>query len=90
MITVKPAPGKVIRDPLTHQFVDPEKGLRVDPNDTYWRRRLRDGDVVKADESGGSTTPSKQTTATKATARSASGASGAAAPDASATTGSGA
>jgi hypothetical protein len=46
MITVKPAQGKMIRDPLTQRFVDPDKGLRVDGADIYWRRRVRDGDVV--------------------------------------------
>lgn len=80
MITVKPAPGKMIRDPVTQQFVDPDKGLRVDPSDTYWRRRLRDGDVVKtADEAEATTTTA--TTTTKAT----KGASGASASGAGAT-----
>lgn len=49
MITVKPAQGKMIRDPVTGQYVDPDKGMSVDPNDIYWRRRLRDGDVTKDD-----------------------------------------
>ena len=74
MITVKPAPGKMIRDPVTQQFVDPDKGLRVDPSDTYWRRRLRDGDVVNADA------PPPAATTTKATTSKAS-ASGAGATD---------
>jgi hypothetical protein len=82
MITVKPAQGKMIRDPVTQQFVDPDKGMRVDPNDLYWRRRLRDGDVVTADDAA-DTAPA----ATKATAKTA--AKGAPATGASATQDSG-
>ena len=44
---VKPAPGLVMRDPVTRQFV-PEGGLEVSPDDLYWARALRDGDVVDA------------------------------------------
>lgn len=42
---VKPAnPGAVIRDPRTKRQL-PAAGGRV-PDSSYWRRRLRSGDVV--------------------------------------------
>ena len=37
-------PGVVIRDPYTRRRL-PDEGGRV-PNNTFWRRRLRSGDVV--------------------------------------------
>lgn len=45
MITIKPAPGRAVRDPVTRQLLKPE-GEKRRP-DAYWRRRLADGDVVK-------------------------------------------
>lgn len=45
-ITVKPAPGLVVRDPATRQAL-PAEGAEV-PRNTYWMRRLRDGDVIEA------------------------------------------
>lgn len=42
---VKPAPGRVVRDPVKGTFL-PESGAEV-PDDIFWRRRLKDGDVVK-------------------------------------------
>lgn len=57
---VKPAPGLLLRDPVTKQLLSaapvegvkttivPDEGLLVDDNDLYWRRRLRDGDAVRA------------------------------------------
>ena len=57
---VKPAPGLMLRDPVTKQLLSaapvegvnttvvPDEGLLVDDNDLYWRRRLRDGDAVRA------------------------------------------
>ena len=41
---VKPAPPRMVRDPLTRQLL-PEEGREV-PDNQFWRRRLRDGDVV--------------------------------------------
>jgi Protein of unknown function (DUF2635) len=46
---VKPAPGRAVRDPNTHGLL-PEDGREVNENDLYWARRLRDGDVVPADD----------------------------------------
>lgn len=43
---IKPAPGRQVRDPVTRQLV-PEAGFDVPDHDPYWRRRLRDGDVIK-------------------------------------------
>lgn len=58
---VKPAPGLLLRDPVTKQLLSaapvegvkttvvPEEGMKVDDNDMFWRRRLRDGDAVRVD-----------------------------------------
>lgn len=40
---VKPAPGRAVRDPRTYELL-PEDGRNV-PDDSFWLRRLRDGDV---------------------------------------------
>lgn len=44
-IVVKPAPGRLVRDPQTLQKLA-EAGERK-PRDSYWLRRLRDGDVLE-------------------------------------------
>lgn len=56
---VKPAPGVLLRDPVTKQLLSaapfqgvettivPPEGMQVDDNDLYWARRLRDGDAVR-------------------------------------------
>ena len=41
---VKPAAGLKVRDPDLKDLL-PEEGRNV-PDSTYWRRRLRDGDVL--------------------------------------------
>lgn len=43
---IKPAPGKAIRNPASRLLI-PETGLEVTEHDTYWARRLADGDVVE-------------------------------------------
>lgn len=43
---VKPAPGLKVRDPKTKQHI-PDAGIEVSETDTYWARRLVDGDVVE-------------------------------------------
>ncbi len=40
---VKPNTGRTIRDPVKGTFL-PESGAEV-PDNTFWRRRLRDADV---------------------------------------------
>ena len=45
---VKPAPGLVVRDPLSRRPV-PAEGLEVPDTDSFWLRRLRDGDVVRVE-----------------------------------------
>lgn len=45
---VKPAPGLLVRDPVTKLPMPPE-GADIDPNDLTWARRLRDGDVVPSE-----------------------------------------
>jgi hypothetical protein len=42
---VAPAPGLVIRDPVTKLFVPPE-GIEVAESDLFWVRRINDGDAV--------------------------------------------
>ena len=42
---VKPAPGLKVRHPETRQHI-PDEGIEVPETDTYWARRLMDGDVV--------------------------------------------
>lgn len=44
---VKPKAGLRVIDPIRKQFM-PDEGLQVDDFDLYWVRRLRDGDVVRA------------------------------------------
>jgi Protein of unknown function (DUF2635) len=41
---VKPAEGRAVRDPVTMQLL-PDGGREV-PDNQFWRRRLRDGDVI--------------------------------------------
>jgi hypothetical protein len=45
---VKPAPGRAVRDPHTYQLL-PDDGRNV-PDDSFWLRRLRDGDVVEEED----------------------------------------
>ncbi|MDA8092348.1 MAG: DUF2635 domain-containing protein [Betaproteobacteria bacterium] len=45
---VKPAPGLRIVDPILRDFL-PEEGRPVTPSG-YWRRMLRDGDVILVPE----------------------------------------
>ncbi|MGO4743080.1 DUF2635 domain-containing protein [Serratia quinivorans] len=44
---VKPVPGRIVRDPVKGTFL-PESGEQV-PDDIFWGRRLKDGDVEKFD-----------------------------------------
>lgn len=47
---VKLAEGRLLRDPVTKQLMSPDQVREVPDTSFYWRRRLRDGDVVRADE----------------------------------------
>jgi hypothetical protein len=42
---VVPAPGRAVRDPHTMILLPPE-GREVKDSDVFWRRRVRDGDVI--------------------------------------------
>jgi hypothetical protein len=42
-IYVVPAQGLTVRDPVTRAVLPPEGDWK--PRDTYWERRLNDGDV---------------------------------------------
>ncbi|NTZ82198.1 DUF2635 domain-containing protein [Burkholderia metallica] len=56
---VKPAPGIALRDPVTKRLISselidgietelvPSQGMKVDDNDMYWIRRIRDKDAVQ-------------------------------------------
>jgi hypothetical protein len=47
-IYIKPAPGVKVRDPEHAQMAHlPDEGKWVNAN-TYWTRRLMDGDVIEA------------------------------------------
>jgi len=49
IITVKPAPGRVLRDPGNFmRLLDPD-GSPVEDN-SYWRRRINDGDAIVVDD----------------------------------------
>lgn len=41
---IKPVNGKQVPDPFRGGYL-PDEGAVVDEYDTYWRRRLNDGDV---------------------------------------------
>lgn len=46
---VKLAEGRLLRDPVTKALMSPDQVREVPDTSLYWRRRLRDGDVVRAD-----------------------------------------
>jgi hypothetical protein len=48
IIRVKPAPGKMVRDPVTFQLLALEGEDK--PRDRYWIQRLREGSVVEVTE----------------------------------------
>jgi hypothetical protein len=46
---VVPVPGRTVRDPTTMQIL-PEEGWTVSRFDTFWHRRIADGDVTIEDD----------------------------------------
>lgn len=44
---LKPSPGLIVRDPESGEIL-PAEGRHKTDNE-FWRRRLRDGDVIEAD-----------------------------------------
>ncbi len=47
-VTVKPAPGLLIRDPVLRDFIEPEgREVQLSP---YWTKLLRDRDVEEVDK----------------------------------------
>lgn len=56
---VKPAPGRMVRHPDKGTFL-PETGAEVPDNAIFWRNRLRDGDVIRAEKSKPSVSTGKQ------------------------------
>lgn len=57
---VKPAAGRRVRDPRS-KIPLPDSGAEVSDSDSYWVRRLQDGDVVLVVPSQ----PTKKATTTK-------------------------
>ncbi len=47
---VKPATGRTVRYPGDPSRLLPESGAEVPDRDIFWRRRLKQGDVVIAEE----------------------------------------
>ena len=47
---VRLAEGRALRDPTTRQLMRPDEVRDVPETSLYWRRRLRDGDVIPAGE----------------------------------------
>lgn len=43
---IKPRAGIKVRDPVSKLHI-PETGVEVSDTDTYWARRLADGDVIE-------------------------------------------
>ncbi|MDH1088840.1 DUF2635 domain-containing protein [Pantoea brenneri] len=56
---LKPAEGRAVRDPAKRTLL-PADGAEV-TLDAFWRRRLRDGDVVEVTAVADVTTPAKST-----------------------------
>lgn len=56
---LKPAEGRAVRDPVRCTLL-PADGAEV-TLDAFWRRRLRDGDVVDATDVTEAATPAKST-----------------------------
>lgn len=47
-ITLKPAPGRRVRDPATMRVL--AEGGEAKPVNSYWLRRVADGDVLEVTE----------------------------------------
>lgn len=57
---IKPSPGVRVRCPVTGQHL-PDAEVEVSDADSYWMRRLQDGDVVLVVEPVSPDVKSKQT-----------------------------
>lgn len=42
---IKPAPGRKVRYPDSERFL-PESGAKVPDRDLFWRKRIKQGDVI--------------------------------------------
>jgi hypothetical protein len=56
---VKPTAGRLVRQPIPPYELLPAEGREV-PDNQFWRRRLRDGDVVVVTEGRPPATPPPQ------------------------------
>ncbi|WP_218070402.1 DUF2635 domain-containing protein [Escherichia coli] len=68
---VKPAPGRRVRYSGDPSRLLPDEGAEVPDRDLFWRRRLKQGDVVMVEESSVVTTASV-TASTKSSTKSSS------------------
>ncbi len=57
-LSVKPAEGRLVRDPETYEPI-PAEGAKV-PRTPYWIRRLADGDVIETKGTGSRRSSSKK------------------------------
>ncbi|UMR99567.1 DUF2635 domain-containing protein [Escherichia coli] len=58
---VKPATGRTVRYPGDPSRLLPESGAEVPDRDVFWRRRLKQGDVVIVTEAAATVTASPVT-----------------------------
>jgi len=86
---LKPADGRAVRDPVKGELL-PAEGAEI-ALDAFWRRRLRDGDVVEVTTDTASTTAASAdastTTSTKSSTASASTTASTASADTTTSTG---
>lgn len=54
MKVIYPVEGRIVRDPVTGREVTAD-GVPVDENDSFWLRRLADGDVTDEKPKAGKT-----------------------------------
>lgn len=76
---VKPAPGVLLRDPVTKKLLSaapvdgvetvvvPDKGMSVGDHDLYWVRRIRDGDAVRVPPAAATSASATQALSTSKT-----------------------
>lgn len=57
-LNLKPAPGRRVRDPITLALLAPEGESK--PDNSYWQRKLRDGDVELIPEVSPDPKPAKK------------------------------
>jgi hypothetical protein len=56
---VKLGEGRALRDPVTHMLMKPDE-VRDVPQSQFWMRRLRDGDVIPAQDTPAPEQPARR------------------------------